>query len=141
MAFAVDIMNRRVMHERIYESERGYRMLIEALGVAVYTTDAQGYITLFNEAAVELWGRKPEIGKDLWCGSWKIFHPDGRPMALEECPMGVALRASGRPYRNDASACSIAGSANSCRDSKSRSAKILSAHWRRIALSVPGLLL
>jgi PAS domain S-box-containing protein len=92
VAFAVDIMNRRVMHERIYESERGYRMLIEALGVAVYTTDAQGYITLFNEAAVELWGRKPEIGKDLWCGSWKIFHPDGRPMALAECPMGVALR-------------------------------------------------
>ena len=73
--------------------------LIEAIGVAVYTTDASGRITLFNEAAVDLWGRKPAIGKDLWCGSWRIFTPDGEPMPLDQCPMAIALREN-RPVRD-----------------------------------------
>jgi len=62
------------------------------LPVAVYTCDSLGYITAYNEAAEKLWGRQPEIGKDLWCGSWKIFYTDGRPMELEACPMARALR-------------------------------------------------
>jgi PAS domain S-box-containing protein len=61
------------------------------LGVAVYTTDAEGRITFFNEAAAEFWGRRPEIGEE-WCGSWRLFWPDGRPMRHEECPMAIALK-------------------------------------------------
>lgn len=75
----------------IEESERRFRQVIEALPMALYTTDAEGIITLFNEAAVELWGRRPERG-DQWCGSWRIFWPDGSPMPLEDCPMGLVLR-------------------------------------------------
>ena len=30
--------------------------LLEALPVAVYTTDAEGRITFFNQAAADLWG-------------------------------------------------------------------------------------
>ena len=67
-----------------------YRSFLEALGVAVYTTDADGAITYFNEAAAELWGRRPELGEE-WCGSWKLFWTDGRPMAHAECPMAIAL--------------------------------------------------
>jgi PAS domain S-box-containing protein len=66
--------------------------LIDALGVPVYTTDARGRITLFNEEAVELWGRRPTIGKDLWCGSWRIYWPNGEPLPHDECPMAVALK-------------------------------------------------
>ena len=80
------------------ESEAHLRNLVQALPAAVYTCDAQGYITLCNDAAVSLWGRTPELGKDLWCGSWKIFQPDGSPMPLEDCPMAVALR-EGRAVR------------------------------------------
>jgi PAS domain S-box-containing protein len=65
--------------------------LMQALPVAVYTTDRQGYITFFNEAAADLWGHRPVIGKDQWCGSWKLRHLDGRAMAHDECPMAVAL--------------------------------------------------
>ncbi len=73
--------------ERVTNAE-----LLEALGVAVYMTDAHGVITDYNEAAVELWGRRPTIGVDAWCGSWRLYFPDGTPMQHAECPMGVALR-------------------------------------------------
>ena len=45
---------------------------------AIYSCNMEGYITNYNAAAVELWGREPEIGKDLWCGSWKIYTTDGQ---------------------------------------------------------------
>ena len=68
-----------------------YREFLEALGVAVYTTDAKGKITFFNQAAARFWGRRPELGEE-WCGSWRIYHPDGRPLPHAECPMAVALK-------------------------------------------------
>ncbi len=72
--------------------------LLEALPAAVYTTDADGRITYYNEAAADLWGRSPELGDDQWCGSWRLYWPDGRPMPHDECPMAVALR-EGREAR------------------------------------------
>src|SRR5687767_14285248 len=74
-----------------------YREFLEALGVAVYTTDAAGKITFFNEAAAELWGRRPELGEE-WCGSFRLYWSDGRPMAHGECPMAIALH-EGRAVR------------------------------------------
>ncbi|TCK83586.1 PAS domain S-box protein [Albibacterium bauzanense] len=61
------------------------------LPIAFYTCDADGYINFFNNAAAELWGRTPEIGKDLWCGSWKLYYPDGMFMPVEICPMAMCL--------------------------------------------------
>jgi PAS domain S-box-containing protein len=75
-----------------------WRQLLEALPAAVYTTDAAGRITFFNEAAVELAGRRPELGRDLWCVSWRLHRPDGTPLPPDECPMAVALRED-RPVR------------------------------------------
>lgn len=69
---------------------RPYRELLQALGVAVYTTDADGMITFFNEAAAVFWGRRPEIGEE-WCGSWRLYWPDGTPLPHGECPMAIAL--------------------------------------------------
>jgi PAS domain S-box-containing protein len=77
-------------------NERRYRDFLEALGVAVYTTDANGRITFFNRAAVEFWGRTPELGEE-WCGSWRLYWPDGRPMRHDECPMAIALRENRAP--------------------------------------------
>lgn len=59
---------------------------------AIYATDAEGRITYFNEAAAAMWGVRPELGKSEFCGSWKLYHPDGKPMAHGECPMAVAIR-------------------------------------------------
>jgi PAS domain S-box-containing protein len=71
--------------------------LLEALPVAVYTTDAEGRITFFNIAAAELWGYRPELGS-LWCGSWRLYWPDGRPLPHDQCPMAVCLK-EGRSVR------------------------------------------
>jgi PAS domain-containing protein len=49
--------------------------LIRALPAAIYTTDAAGRITFYNEAAAKLWGCRPELGKSEFCGSWKLFWP------------------------------------------------------------------
>ena len=68
------------------------RPLLEALPAAVYTTDAAGRITFYNEAAVELAGHRPELGRDLWCVSWRLRRPDGTPLPHDECPMAIALR-------------------------------------------------
>jgi PAS domain S-box-containing protein len=69
-----------------------FRDLLEALPMAIYTTDANGRITFFNQAAVEFSGRTPEIGSDQWCVTWRLYWPDGRPMAHDECPMARALK-------------------------------------------------
>ena len=62
--------------------ERFFRAVLDALPIAVYMTDPRGRITYFNEAAALFWGCDPEVDKDdQWCGSWKLFWPDGRPMA------------------------------------------------------------
>ncbi len=73
-------------------SNSQFSKMFDQLPVAFYTCDLEGRITYFNEAAGKLWGRQPEIGKDLWCGSWKIFYPDGRNMPLPECPMALCLK-------------------------------------------------
>ena len=73
--------------------------VLDALPVAVYTTDAEGRITFYNDAAAELWGCRPKLGTAYWCGSWRLYWPDGRPMAHHECPMALAIK-EGRPIRD-----------------------------------------
>jgi PAS domain S-box-containing protein len=67
------------------------RRVVELSPVAMYVTDAGGRVLTFNPAATQLWGRAPVAGEDLWCGSHRLYHPDGRPMPLDTCPMAMAL--------------------------------------------------
>lgn len=66
--------------------------ILASLPVAVYTTDAAGWITYYNEAAVALWGRRPALGQDRWCGSWRMYQLDGTPIAHDHGPMATAIR-------------------------------------------------
>src|ERR1043166_4599400 len=72
--------------------------LLQALPVAVYTTDAEGRITFYNDAAAALWGHHPELGSSQWCGSWRLYWPDGQPLPHDECPMAITLK-EGREVR------------------------------------------
>ena len=95
---ARDITDRKEAERKLRESEQRLTELLAAIPAAIYTTDAQGKITYFNEAAVELSGRTPALGSDEWCVTWKLFHPDGAPLPLDECPMAIALK-EGRAVR------------------------------------------
>ena len=99
LAITRDITVRRRQEAELRDSERRLRELLEALPTAVYTTDASGRITFYNQAAAELWGCRPEIGRSEWCGSWRLYLPDGTPLPLDQCPMAQALK-EGRPIRN-----------------------------------------
>jgi PAS domain S-box-containing protein len=74
-------------------SEERYRNLFDLVPVAAYACDADGLIQEYNHRAVELWGREPlkNNPNERFCGSLKIFHPDGRFMPHEKCPMARML--------------------------------------------------
>ena len=75
------------------DSREGYfRKILDELPAAVYVTDTLGRITYFNEAAAALWGHRPVLGTSEWCGSWKLFWPDGRALPHGECPMAIAIK-------------------------------------------------
>jgi PAS domain-containing protein len=74
------------------ESEKRLRDLLNLLPAAVYTTDAAGRITFYNETAAALWGRRPTLNVDRWCGSWRMYWPDGTPLPHDRCPMAVVLK-------------------------------------------------
>src|ERR1051325_1441268 len=76
----------------LWQSVRHFGEIIDALPAAIYATDAEGRLTHFNRAAIELSGRVPELGTDHWCVTWKLYYPDGKPMRHDECPMALCLR-------------------------------------------------
>ncbi|WP_363352432.1 HWE histidine kinase domain-containing protein [Methylocystis echinoides] len=97
LAVTRDVTQRKLDELKIRESEHRFHQLLQALPAAVYTTDAEGRITFFNEAAVEFAGRRPEIG-EFWCVTWRLHSADGAPLPHDECPMAIALRQN-RPIR------------------------------------------
>lgn len=70
---------------------------LSALALPVYTTDLEGRITFFNDAAAQFWGRSPELGVEKWCGSLRLYSLDGAPMPLEKCPLALTLK-TGRAH-------------------------------------------
>jgi PAS domain S-box-containing protein len=90
----IDITERKRAEEAVRELEWKYRTLFDSVRIAVYTCDAEGAIQEFNQCAVELWGRAPQRGEasEQYCGSLRIFYPDGRYMSHAECPMARVLR-------------------------------------------------
>lgn len=75
--------------------------LVALMPAAVYICDAAGRLTFFNRKAVEIWGREPPLGDDQerYCGSFRMWTPDGHLLRHEDCPMADALR-DGRAGRD-----------------------------------------
>jgi PAS domain S-box-containing protein len=90
----IDLRERKAVEAKLRASEQRYRTLFDLVPVAVYACDVNGVIQDFNRRAVELWGREPngDDTKEKFCGSHKIYHPDGRFIPHEECPMARVLR-------------------------------------------------
>jgi PAS domain-containing protein len=82
------------------EREQHTLRMLEALPVAIYTTNATGKVTFYNQAAADFAGRRPQLGHDEWCVTWRLYQTDGTPLPHNECPMAVALRER-RPVRGE----------------------------------------
>lgn len=65
--------------------------LMNAMPVAVYTTDSDGFITSYNDAAEKLWGKAPKLNETRWC-VWETFFDEiGVRIPTDECPIAKAL--------------------------------------------------
>jgi PAS domain S-box-containing protein len=87
----MDITEEKRASQIIKENEKRIRDLVEIMPVAIYTVDEKGFVSLFNKAASELWGVRPEIGKDEWCGSYEMYSLDGEFLPKDKSPMAAAL--------------------------------------------------
>ncbi len=87
-----DITERKRAQAVLDKSSNHFRNLVKELPAAVYSCDAKGYITFYNDVAEKLWGRKPVIGKDLWYDSIKMFNPDGSFFPKDQYLMAIALK-------------------------------------------------
>jgi two-component system, chemotaxis family, CheB/CheR fusion protein len=74
------------------ESQRLLNELLGSLPAAIYTTDADGRITFYNEAAAALWGCRPRLNSDQWSGAWRLYRSDGTHLPHDQCPMAIALK-------------------------------------------------
>ena len=88
--FTVDVTEQHRLAQENRERENLAHQLLEALPAAIYTTDALGRITFYNQAAVAFAGRMPALGEE-WCVSWRMFQTDGTPLPHSQCPMAVAI--------------------------------------------------
>lgn len=66
--------------------------VLDQLPVPVYTTDATGAVTYWNQACVDFAGREPKLGEDRWCVTWKIYTTSGDRLPHALCPMAQAIR-------------------------------------------------
>ncbi|WLA86333.1 HWE histidine kinase domain-containing protein [Bradyrhizobium elkanii] len=78
------------------DGERGLALpgrLFEQLPFAVYVCDRDGLVLRYNRRAAELWGRSPKLGdpNERYCGSYRMFRPDGSLLSHHQCPMAEVL--------------------------------------------------
>ena len=85
----VEILHAAV--EAFQRREVTYRDMLEDLPAAIYTIDADGRLTYFNKACIELSGRTPELGNDRWCVMWKLFTSEGDAVRHEDCSMAEVI--------------------------------------------------
>jgi PAS domain S-box-containing protein len=86
---AQDIHERRRAETERLESEAFTRRLLDAASEGFYSIDTDGFVTLCNEAFVQLLGfdsKEQVLGRQLH-QVVRHSHPDGTPYAAEDCPI------------------------------------------------------
>jgi PAS domain S-box-containing protein len=76
------------------DASSDWKSVLDQLPVPIYTVDAGGAVTYWNQACADFAGRRPKLGKDRWCVTWKIYTTTGERLPHDQCPMAEAVRAS-----------------------------------------------
>ena len=71
-----------------------------ALPLPVMVVDAGGRVVFYNEAAADMWGARPKLHSDKFCGPVRLFRPDGEPIPPEDTATARALR-TGEPVAGE----------------------------------------
>ena len=96
-----DVTEQRGAADALRESTERYRKLFQSVPAAVFDCDRNGVLQDYNRRAEEYWGRSPKRGDpaERYCGSYKLYHPDGTPLPHEATPNVDVLR-DGRAREN-----------------------------------------
>jgi PAS domain S-box-containing protein len=97
MSNEIETMLERAL-DAVLRGDQALREALDELPAAVYVTDADGVITYFNPACIDFTGRRPEVGADRWCVTWRLHTNAGDYLPHDECPMAVAINTQ-RPIR------------------------------------------
>ncbi|MEO6135742.1 MAG: PAS domain-containing sensor histidine kinase [Ginsengibacter sp.] len=92
LIFAYDVTEQVVSRIKVENAESSYKKLVEGLPSALFTCNADGFIDLYNDAAVSLWGTTPEPGKVEFWNVLKMLNLKGEPLPFKESPMYIALK-------------------------------------------------
>ncbi len=85
--------------------DRGHLMLdglladqeaIDNIPVGIYVMEKDGTLVKCNRAAVEAWGRTPELGSsEKYCGAYRLRYPSGDVMPHDQAPPAVVINNGG----------------------------------------------
>lgn len=92
---ARDITEEKKKEAALAMSEARYRGLVDLMPAAMYTCDAEGHITFFNEQAEDIWGSAPQLGQRQtdFFERFRLWRADGTPLAPAQTPMAKAWSA------------------------------------------------
>jgi PAS domain-containing protein len=76
-----------------------WAVTLDRLDTPTYLTDRDGSVTYWNQACVDFAGREPQLGRDRWCVTWKLYTTAGDTLPHSACPMAVAIKQQ-RSIRN-----------------------------------------
>ena len=65
---------------------------LDDISAPVYVADADGAIVYYNAACIPFAGRTPELRRDSWCVTWRLYTTEGAPLPHDRCPMAVAVQ-------------------------------------------------
>ncbi|MFO7445973.1 MAG: PAS domain S-box protein [Ignavibacteriaceae bacterium] len=90
---SIDISESKKHEEALRNKENQHSQMLSILPAAVYTCDSMGRITYYNRRAAELWGREPKLfdNDEKFCGSYKLYNPDGSQLPHYLTPMARVL--------------------------------------------------
>lgn len=97
MTKAIEMILERAL-VAVLAGDKALRDALDKIPAAIYVTDVDGLITYFNPACIDFTGRRPEVGADRWCVTWRLYTNTGEFLPHDECPMAVAINTQ-RPVR------------------------------------------